>query len=287
MNFYGSSEEHQPVTWMGGYPLYAAHFIVFGFVATMIVTAIAMAANAVPYLSAMRFSSEAVLRGEIWRLATYGLVNPPSLWFAIDMLMIVWFGRELEKFFGRRVFLRLFVSLYLLSPAVLTLIGLWQPTGLAGQRGAFALFVAFATLHPNAVMLFNLLAKWVAIILVGLYSLMALSSRDVVGLVTLWSTLGYAFAFVRFQQGHFSLPRFLPRIRLKQRNPGLRVLPDARPARTGKPGSPPPTTDTVMAEVDALLDKIAKSGIGSLTTKERARLDAARNDLLKKTSGRR
>jgi len=39
-----------------------------------------------------------------------------------------------------------------------------------------------------------------------------------------------------------------------------------------------------MAEVDALLDKIAQSGIGSLTTKERAKLDAARAELLKRES---
>jgi hypothetical protein len=279
MNDYGSSDEHQPVKWLGGYPLYAAHFIVFGFVGTMFLTTIAMASNALPFLSAMRFSSEAVLRGEVWRLATYGLVNPPSLWFAIDMLMIVWFGRELEKFFGRRVFLRLFVSLYFLAPLVLTFIGFWQPSGLAGQRGAFALFVAFATLHPNAVMFLNLVVKWVAIALVGLYSLMAVSGRDFVGLITLWATVGYAFAFVRFQQGHIRLPR----IRFKRRNPGLRVLPEPAARRSESPRAMPEST---MAEVDALLDKIAKSGIGSLTPKERARLDAARNDLLKKTSGR-
>jgi hypothetical protein len=41
-----------------------------------------------------------------------------------------------------------------------------------------------------------------------------------------------------------------------------------------------------MAEVDALLDKIAQSGISSLTAKERAKLDAARADLLKRESGR-
>ena len=36
------------------------------------------------------------------------------------------------------------------------------------------------------------------------------------------------------------------------------------------------------SEVDALLDKIAQSGIGSLTAKERARLESARAELLKR-----
>ena len=41
-----------------------------------------------------------------------------------------------------------------------------------------------------------------------------------------------------------------------------------------------------MAEVDALLDKIAQSGIASLTPKERAKLDAAREGLLKRGGDR-
>ncbi len=276
MNVFGSSDEHQPVTWVRGYPIYAAHLVVGIFVASMIATSVLMAIGATSILGWLRFSSEAVLRGEVWRILSYGLVNPPSLWFAVDMLMIVWFGRELERFFGRPTFVALFACLYVLSPVVLTLIGLRQPTSLNGETGAFALFIAFATLYPNAMMMFNLLAKWVALILVGLYSLMALSNRDLVGLITLWSTIGFAFAFVRHQQGHFRLPSF----RLNRNTPKLRVLPDLDRKQVAVP------RDTSMAEVDALLDKIAKSGIASLTAKERARLDAARDDLLKKPGRR-
>jgi hypothetical protein len=58
----------------------------------------------------------------------------------------------------------------------------------------------------------------------------------------------------------------------------LRVLPDL-PVK--KPVAARTTTAS-MAEVDALLDKIAQHGIGSLTAKERAKLDAARRDLKKR-----
>jgi hypothetical protein len=44
--------------------------------------------------------------------------------------------------------------------------------------------------------------------------------------------------------------------------------------------------DEPTSEVDALLDKIAKSGIGSLTAKERKRLEKAREDLMKRESPR-
>lgn len=277
---YGSSEEHRPITWIGGHAIYAAHVIVLAFVVTMIATAILMWAQAGQVLAWLPFFSSGVLGGQIWRIFTYGLVNQPSLWFAIDMLMIIWFGRELERFFGRRTFLLLFGGLYFLSPLLLTVIGLWQPTQLTGQTGAFALFIAFATLYPNVALLFNLLAKWVAAALVGLYSLMALAANDSVRLITLWATVGFAFAFVRYQQGHFTLPR-LPTI---ARKPKLRVLPDVG-TKQG-PATPRPSREDPMVEIDALLDKIAHSGMSSLTPKERAKLEAARADLQKRSSTR-
>lgn len=278
MNFYGESEEHQPVTWVRGYPVYAAHLVVAALVASMLVTTLLMVAKADAVRNAMIFSSEAVLRGEVWRFLTYGLFNPPSIPFVIDMAMIVWFGRELERHFGRRLFLRLYLSLYFITPAVLTLVGLWRPTVEAGQTGSLAIFVAFATLHPNAMMLFNILAKWVAIVLVGIFTLMALAANDFTGLLTLWATTGFAHAFVRHTQGAFTLPS----LRLSQRRPKLRVVPDPKPA---KPAAPTRAAQDSMAEIDALLDKIATSGIASLTPKERAKLESARAALRKRESG--
>jgi membrane associated rhomboid family serine protease len=276
MDVYGSSEEHQPVTWVRGHPIYAAHIIVAVFVASMIVTTVLMAAHLTGIFVWLPFGSAAVLRGEVWRVATYGLLNPPSLPFAVDMLMIVWFGREVERFFGRRTFLQLYAGVYLLSPLLFTLIGLWWPMNLAGETGAFALFIAFATLFPNAPMIFNVLAKWAAWILVAIFTLMALAANDWTTLVSLWATVGFAYAFVRYKQGRFALPSF----RLPTRKPKLRVLPDLEP-----PAAKSPKVAS-MAEVDALLDKIARSGMASLTAKERAKLDAARANLLKKDSGR-
>jgi hypothetical protein len=276
MNGYGESDDHRPVLWVRGHPIYAAHFVVVVFVLSMLVTTVFASVNAEGVLAPLAFSSDAVLGGQVWRVFTYGLINRPSLWFVIDMAMILWFGRELERFFGRNTFLLLYGCLYLLSPLLFTVIGLWQPMGLVGETGGFALFVAFATLYPNAVMMFNILAKWFAIVLVSLYTLMALADRNLVQLISLWSTVGFAHGFVRFQQGRFTLPR----LRWPRRQPRLRVLPST-PAKSAAPARPPAGD---MSEVDALLDKIAQSGIGSLTAKERAKLDAARDDLRRRAS---
>ena len=279
MNSFGSSDDHQPVTWVRGQPIYAVHVLVGVFVGSMLATTVLSFFNAGRWLDALIFLSDRVLQGEVWRGITYGLVNPPSLWFVINMLMIVWFGRELERFFGRRLFLRFYAGLYLLLPVLFTAIGLARPTHLAGESGGFALFVAFATLHPNAPMIFNLLAKWVAAILIGIYTLMALSSHDWMQLVSLWATSGYAYAVVRYEQGHFSVPTFRMPAKAKVAT-SLRAEPRFEP-----PVRPRVLSTGTMVEIDAVLDKIARSGIASLTPQERAKLDAAREDLRKK-SGR-
>lgn len=282
LNEYETSDEHRPVMWLRGYPVYAAHFIVIVFVASMLVTTLLNLFGVGAVLDALIFTSGRVLHGEIWRVVTYGLVNPPSLPFVVDMAMLVWFGREVERNFGRRTFLIFYGCLYLLTPLLFTLIGIWTPMAVAGETGTLPIFIAFAALYPNAPIFFNLLAKWVAAILVGIYTLIALNHRDPVSLISLWATTGFAFAFVRYQQGRIELPK----INLFRRGPKLRVLPDLKQEKNSSAKTDRQATSS-MAEVDALLDKIAQSGLNSLTSKERAKLDAARADLLKRESGRR
>jgi membrane associated rhomboid family serine protease len=269
------NNEHQPVTWLNGHAIYAAHFVVVVFVASMLVTTLLMFFNAAHLLTWLEFDSTAVFHGQVWRVFSFGLVNEPSLNFAFDMLWIIWAGREVEKFFGRRKFLMLYAIIYLLTPALLSLISLRWPMQAAGERGALALFVAFATLYPDAELMFGILAKWAAVIVVGIFTLMSLASHDVVSLITLWGPVGFAYAFVRHEQGRLTLPRF----RLPRRQPQFRVLPDVEEETRAKAPK-----DDAMIEVDALLDKIARSGINSLSANELAQLDEARARLRKKAS---
>lgn len=267
------SEDQRPITYIRGYPVHAATLIVAVYVVTLLATTLLMSAGLAAVGNTLIFDSRAVLdEAQVWRFLTYGLWNPPSLSFVIDMFMIVWFGRELERFFGRRTFLKFYAALYLLQPVLYTLLGLLQPVRMGGETGAFALFIAFATLYPNVALLFNILAKWLAAILVGIYTLIALAAQDVVTLITLWAAVGLAYGWVRHEQGRLTLPK----IRFASRGPKLRVLP--------APKAPPliELEDEPDAEVDALLDKIAKSGMASLTTKERAQLEKAREALMRK-----
>ena len=286
MNDYETSDEHRPVMWWRGYPVYAAYFIVVVFVASMFATVLLNLFGLGQLLTGLVYLSGEVLLGEVWRLVTYGFVNPMSntnqAWnFVMDMAIFVWFGREVEKHYGRRKFLVFYGIVYLITPLLFTLIGIWRPLMLVGETGAMAVFIAFATLYPNVPVFFGLISKWVAVILVAVYTLVALNNRDEASLISMWATSAFAFAFVRYQQGIITLPR----LNLFRRGPKLRVLPDLKPEKS--PVGKSERQVSSMAEVDALLDKIAQSGISSLTSKERAKLDAARTDLLKKDAGRR
>ncbi|HEX2854441.1 MAG TPA: rhomboid family intramembrane serine protease [Opitutaceae bacterium] len=281
MNRFGSpSEDHQPLTWFRGYPVYVTHVIMATYVASMIVTSVLMAANVAAVFNWLRFDSALVFKGQVWRFLSYGLWNPPSINFAINMLFLTIYGREVEKFFGRATFVRFYVLLYLMTPVAFSIFGIWWPMGWAGETGALAVFVAFATLFPGVEMMFGVLAKWAAYILVGIYTLMWLSSHNNPALISLWATVGFAYLFVRHQQDSFSLPD-VPMFRRKTH---LRVLRDDEVEVTSVAKT---SRSDAMAEVDALLDKIATSGIGSLTNAERAKLDRARDDLKKRDSTRR
>lgn len=280
----GSSEEHQPVTWWNGHPVYAAHFIVIVLVLAMIATSLAMwGATGQTLIDALIFDPKLVLKGQVWRVFTFGLVNGPSIQFAFEMVMIVWFGREVERFLGRKKFLTVYAASFFITPLLLTAVGYWLPFKaiLAAKTGALAVFVAFAVLYPGVPVFFSLLAKWAALILVGIYTMMALAYKEPTLLVWVWASCGMAYLLVRHYQG--LLP--LPNLRFWKRKPKLRVLPDL-PQRKVAPPPKPARESANMAEVDALLDKIAQSGIGSLTPKERAKLDAARDGLLKRGSDR-
>jgi membrane associated rhomboid family serine protease len=277
--YHGSDEdhEHQPLLWLGGYGIYAAHLIAVIYVTATFVTAILGGDS--PLLAWLPFDNQLVLRGQVWRIVTYGLVNPPSIPFAIDMVMLVWFGRDVEKFYGRRKFLSLFAGIYILPNLVLLAMAPWMHAYRAGAFGALSVFVAFATLYPSVPVFFNILAQWAAVILVGIFSLMAIMARDWSWLIATAVSTGFAHAFVRYYQERLPLPTF----RLFRRRPKLRVLPDLpeREKRAAIPVQAVPT-DSSMAEIDALLDKIAQSGLHSLTAKERAKLEKGRENLLKR-----
>src|SRR6266566_5538964 len=249
-------------------------------VALAIITCILVALGAGSVLDYLQYDSARVLYlGQIWRIATYALVHAPSvlLWFAVEMYMLFVFGREVERFIGQRAYIALYVALLIAPTAVLTAWGFWQRSAFAGSPALhFGIFVAFATIYPRVELFLRIMAKWIALIFAGIYTFQLLAYHAWTDLAVVWTSIGAAFLFIELRGAGPELvwwnnvkARFGPK-------PKLHVVQKSASRRAVEP-------DDLYASIDPILDKISKSGIGSLTANERRLLNRERDRLLKKS----
>ncbi len=277
-----TSDDYRPVAWMGRYPVDVTTILVGLHVTCAILAALVFTADHSGVVNYFMFDSATVWSGaQVWRIVMYAFIHPPTpsglLWFAIEMYMLFVFGREVERFLGRRAYIALYLVLLLLPAAFLTIWGLWVRTLMAGSGALhFAIFVAFATIYPNVELLLRIMAKWVALILAGIGTLSALAAHDWQTLVVLWTSIGAAFLFIEMRGAG---PELVWWNNLKARfgpKPKLHVVQKSVSRRAVEP-------DDLYASIDPILDKISKSGIGSLTANERRLLNRERDRLLKKS----
>ena len=274
-----TSDDYRPVTWMGRFPVDVTTILVGIHVALAIVACLLIAAGGGALLNLMLFDSARVLgSAQVWRLATYAFVHSPAmlLWFAIEMYMLFVFGREVEKFIGQRAYIVLYAVLLFTPSLLLTVWGFGQRAGLAGSPALhFGIFVAFATIYPSAELFLRITAKWMVLILAAIYTLQLLAYHSWTDLAVFWTSIAAGFCFVRLRGVGPELvwwENFKARLQPK---PKFKVVPKAIPMRREE--------DDISESVDPILDKIARSGIGSLTPNERRMLDRARDRLLKES----
>src|SRR4030095_10613833 len=276
-----TSDDYRPVTWMGRYRVDVTTILVGVHVVCAIVTAFIFAIGDGAVLNYAMFDSGQVWQGQIWRLFTYAFIHQPSpsalLWFAVEMYMLFFFGREVERFIGQRAYMWLYALLLFVPVFILAVWELSARTVLAGSGTVhFAVFAAFVTLYPNVQFFLRIPAKWIFVILAAIGTLSALAAHDWPDLVVLWASIAVAFFFI---EARGAGPELAWITNLKSRfqpKPKLYVVQKSSMRRTTEP-------DDVYSSVEPILDKISKSGIGSLTENEKKILDRARNRLLKKS----
>jgi hypothetical protein len=280
MSWFAKSKDHLPLTWWKGHPVYFAAVLALIGVGSMVVTALLIAVHA-PLLEQLVFTfSGLVEHGRLWTVLTYVLVNPPSLWVVLTSYFLWRFGEDVEKFFGRRVFAKMFASFVLAEPLLLSLISLcgfsgahdWPAVGIF--RVEFAVFIAFATLYPRAQisLIICCVEVWlIAAIFVGMQVLENLAYHNWPGLILLTGQVGLAYGLVRYEQGRWALPSVFARLKgWRSRRHSAAVL---RVVRDGADG------DVSVHGVDAVLDKINRQGMASLTAKERRALEQASEEM--------
>jgi hypothetical protein len=268
----------QPLTWLGRVPVYATTILVALLVAGMIATV--MLKSAEVDTTVLGFIAPLFWKkGYLWQLFSHPLISLPSFFYLFGLCFTYWFGVGIETYLGRKALLRI-VFLLCLVPA-LAATAWWSAGHPVYMEGSLhlsvGLFIAYATLYPNAEWWNWITMKWLAFAGIVLQSLMFFPKREWALLTVFLSACAAAHFYTRYEQGHWALPR----IRLGGRKPALRVVPRESVRRRAEEFDAPPE-DELGGEVDELLEKIARNGLSSLSAKERARLEQARENLLKK-----
>jgi membrane associated rhomboid family serine protease len=281
MLYHEQSDDYRPLMWVRGHPIYANTLIIIGHVVAFVASAIAISIYGFEgVFSQLALSTPEIWHGQVWRLFTYVAFDPyffqqRSLWFLISVLLLYFFGREVEQFIGRRAYLMFYAAMIVVPAIILSLFGLLgapQPYLNCGDV-IFGVFVAFATIYPGAMPSFwiPISARVLMWILLGLSTLIDFAGHDYTPIYILWLCAAVAYVSMRLVgAGHGSnwLTNWLEerRAQRQMKQHQFKVVQDRQ----------------VTESIDAILEKISKHGVGSLDARERAALEKARTSLLKR-----
>jgi hypothetical protein len=271
----------QPLGTWKNIPIYLTTILTALFVVGFIATAV-LASMGSLVLQFLVFSLPLYPSWTLWRLVTYPFINPVNFFTPFGIFFFYWFCVGIETHLGRMVVTRLLILLISVPVVIGALCwwGLGMESGFAGNMLLTAgLLVAFATLYPNTEAGGWVPFKWIAFACIFCGSLMMLPGHQWLDLGELWISCAVGFAYIRHAKELEYDDYESPMLRVKQlfrRKPKLRVMPAPSTSQYRA------VLDEPESELDVLLDKIAQSGMSSLTPKERATLEKAREALMRK-----
>jgi membrane associated rhomboid family serine protease len=250
------------------------------------------------------FHYPAVMRGEVWRIFTSFFISPFGFFSIVfGMLGLYWFGGEMETLYGTRRFVTFYVLAGVLANVgkfLLGLAGVGESTVTLGPSAPlFATFVLFAFHYPHrSIRIWFLLPipVWVLVALyLGIQLLYLVSAFRLPGGAGVPYVIDPLFgAFVGFIYNRTGGRVFAPfevitgmfdrpATKSRRASANLRLYDEdaPRPAAVsavhadeptvpnGKPPSSREAVDEYLeAKLDAVLEKVAKHGKGSLTAEE-------------------
>lgn len=215
------------------------------------------------FIKTFGLSVEGVMNGWFWQFATYGLLHGNLLHLLLNMIGLFFLGPELERHMGTRTFLLMFGFCSVLGGlGWFALMNPYEGTCVGASGGIFGLIGAFAGLFPNrqlTLLIFFVLPvtmpAWLMAVLFGLLQLAYLFNPGPSGIAyaahLAGGIAGFLFARIVFKENRFQSPR--------------------SNIRRSMFAADSPTS----GEIDAILDKVAREGIHTLTTRERSQLQKA------------
>jgi len=284
--------EEEPLFHVGEFPVRLITLLVALHSAAMVAASLLMATGHAGVLEFLTYSSAAVAHGQLWRVVSYAFVAAPSVLFLLEMLMLWYFGKEVENGLGWKRFGILYAGLVLLGPVLLQALSYsGHPRSFAGaQEVNFAVFAAFVTMHPSARFFFGAAARWVLLGLLAISSLQLLADHQEARVAVLLSTALLSILLVK--KAGFTEPLFLKGFTWslpwkKKSAGGFTVVHGGLSSKTSTTTarSEPSAPADPEQELDRLLEKIARSGMVSLDETERAALEKARRAMIRREGG--
>lgn len=146
-----------------------------------------------------RFVPAEVLQGQVWRAVTWPFVDGISLWSILTLVLLWYFGRDLENQVGRRPMMSLYVALWAILTVVAFVVGLAMGGGvLAGLDSIqFVVLLLWIAENPRRPFFFGIPAWVVGAVLVALQVLSYIAIRDLAGLASLVVTFFVAAVVAR------------------------------------------------------------------------------------------
>jgi hypothetical protein len=230
--------------------------------------------------------------GDVWRVATWPLVNPPDrdrFFLIVIGLVFTWFiGHEIEDLIGRKRFTILTIASTILPAVLVCALATTARTTVAyGLYGLDMGFLGLIALHqPNRPFLFGIPA-WVMAIVYAFIDFVQLAGDRLWGTLLLDALVVVTAATTMRQFGYLGdTMGWMPVLggrsghsRPTRGHDGRTRRPKAAGKVVEGPWSspqPPMTfaeSTAAQAELDGLLDKISASGLESLTNDEKRRLN--------------
>lgn len=257
------SEQGRPWFHAGKLPVTTTVLLVAVFSISMILVSVAGGIGRAPSWALV---TPKVWDGAFWLVATWPLFNGPSIFFVLSMVMLFFFGREVERILGRTGMLKFIGWLALALIAVTLAIprGMLAGADLLG----FGVFLAFAIMFPGARMIFGLTAKWVALILLGINTCGHLYDQNWTGLAQLAVTCVATAIILKAMGAAYGLSHLqLPTLRLARPTTGS-TRSQRHDSAPRLKGAGPREFVSPEPEIDRLLDKVGSHGFDSLSPEE-------------------